>query len=50
MDKIKYYFSPVPSKRKKYWQNILKHQLYIQNCFVPVYVELLDIDVIICLQ
>ncbi len=50
MDKIKYYFSPVPSKRKKYWQRILKHQLYIQNCFIPVYLELLNVDMIICLQ
>lgn len=49
-NRIKYYFSPVPSKRKRQWQRILKHQLYVQNCFVPVYIELLNSDMIICLH
>lgn len=49
-NKIKYYFSPVSKRKRQYWYSVLNHQLYIQNTFVPVYIELLDIEVEICLQ
>ncbi len=50
MDKIKYYFSPIPKYVKKDWEQILIQELENQRYFTIVYMELVESEIIICIQ
>lgn len=50
MDKIKYYFSPIPKQLKKDWEQILIQELENQRYFTIVYMELVESEILICIQ
>lgn len=50
MNKIKYYFSPIPKRVKKDWEQILIQELRNQKYFTVVYLELVESEILICIQ
>lgn len=50
MDKIKYYFSPIPKQVKEDWEQILILELENQRYFIIVYMELVESEILICIQ